>query len=219
MSEFLLSTNLLRQTYISVWQIPRSLQSWNPHGNPDPTAATPLHAQQQVALMERATKEHRAREQNITNDMHAKLTRYLVENLLMINYADSPKHQSRGDSAMVEGWSFSAAGLLVTSHLLILQTMLLTIRCSAHRTWLSIYTGSSVPCENIFSDAGLTDTKCCARLLPENFGAIQTVKGKLQEGAEMPPSTNWCKMGQWRRTDDGWLYCEVRKQKSMVETV
>jgi hypothetical protein len=37
--------------------------------------------------------------------------------------------------------------------------------------------GSSVPCEHAFSDAGLTDTKRRARLLPENFGSIQTVKG------------------------------------------
>ena len=36
--------------------------------------------------------------------------------------------------------------------------------------------GSSVPCERAFFDAGLTDTKRRARLLPENFGAIQIVK-------------------------------------------
>ncbi|KAG2123775.1 uncharacterized protein EDB93DRAFT_1047572, partial [Suillus bovinus] len=40
--------------------------------------------------------------------------------------------------------------------------------------------GSSVPCERAFSDAGLTDTKRCARLLPENFGDIQTVKGRYK---------------------------------------
>jgi hypothetical protein len=37
-----------------------------------------------------------------------------------------------------------------------------------------------VPCERAFSDAGLTDTKRRARLLPENFGDIQTVKGKYK---------------------------------------
>ena len=41
--------------------------------------------------------------------------------------------------------------------------------------------GSSVPCECMFSDAGLTDTKRCARLLPEDFGAIQTVKGHYKK--------------------------------------
>ncbi|KZP32729.1 hypothetical protein FIBSPDRAFT_664534, partial [Athelia psychrophila] len=38
--------------------------------------------------------------------------------------------------------------------------------------------GSSVPRKRVFSDVGLTDDKCCARLLPANFGDIQTVKGK-----------------------------------------
>lgn len=37
--------------------------------------------------------------------------------------------------------------------------------------------GSSVPCERAFSDAGLTDTKRRARLLPKNFDDIQIVKG------------------------------------------
>ncbi|KAG1802800.1 uncharacterized protein HD556DRAFT_1190235, partial [Suillus plorans] len=37
--------------------------------------------------------------------------------------------------------------------------------------------GSSVPCERAFLDAGLTDMKWCAPLLPKNFGDIQTVKG------------------------------------------
>jgi hAT family C-terminal dimerisation region len=41
--------------------------------------------------------------------------------------------------------------------------------------------GSSVPCERVFSDAGLTDTKRRARLLPDNFGNIQTVKGKYKK--------------------------------------
>ena len=40
--------------------------------------------------------------------------------------------------------------------------------------------GSSVPCERAFSDAGLTDTKRRARILPENFGSIQTVKGRYK---------------------------------------
>lgn len=41
--------------------------------------------------------------------------------------------------------------------------------------------GSSVPCERLFSDAGLTNTKRRGRLLPENFGAIQTVKAQLKK--------------------------------------
>ncbi|KAG1891686.1 uncharacterized protein F5891DRAFT_908280, partial [Suillus fuscotomentosus] len=40
--------------------------------------------------------------------------------------------------------------------------------------------GSSVPCEHVFSDAGLTDIKCCAHLLPENFGDIQIVNNKYK---------------------------------------
>ncbi|OJA19884.1 hypothetical protein AZE42_09572 [Rhizopogon vesiculosus] len=41
--------------------------------------------------------------------------------------------------------------------------------------------GSSVPCERAFSDAGLTDTKRRARLLPKNFGDIQTLKGSFKK--------------------------------------
>ncbi|KAG1802186.1 uncharacterized protein HD556DRAFT_1228619, partial [Suillus plorans] len=41
--------------------------------------------------------------------------------------------------------------------------------------------GSSVPCEQAFLDAGLTNTKQHARLLPKNFGDIQTVKGKYKQ--------------------------------------
>ncbi|KIK31679.1 hypothetical protein CY34DRAFT_31093, partial [Suillus luteus UH-Slu-Lm8-n1] len=41
--------------------------------------------------------------------------------------------------------------------------------------------GSSVPCERAFSDAGLTDSKRRARLLPENFGDIQIVKNKYKK--------------------------------------
>ena len=40
--------------------------------------------------------------------------------------------------------------------------------------------GSSIPCERAFSDAGLTNTKHQARILPENFGSIQTVKGRYK---------------------------------------
>ncbi|KAG1818147.1 uncharacterized protein BJ212DRAFT_1479974 [Suillus subaureus] len=40
---------------------------------------------------------------------------------------------------------------------------------------------SSVPCERAFSDAGLTDTKRRARLLPANFGDIQIVKNKYKK--------------------------------------
>ena len=41
--------------------------------------------------------------------------------------------------------------------------------------------GLSVPCEQAFSSAGLTDDKRCGCLLPEHFGDIQTVKGKYKK--------------------------------------
>src|SRR5882724_1840255 len=41
--------------------------------------------------------------------------------------------------------------------------------------------GSSVPCEHVFSDAGLTDEKLHAWILPGNFDTIQTVKGKYKK--------------------------------------
>jgi hypothetical protein len=48
------------------------------------------------------------------------------------------------------------------------------------RDFLAIQ-GSSVPCERVFSSAGLTDTKRRGGLLPENFGAIQIVKGHFKK--------------------------------------
>ncbi|EJC99165.1 uncharacterized protein FOMMEDRAFT_94352, partial [Fomitiporia mediterranea MF3/22] len=36
--------------------------------------------------------------------------------------------------------------------------------------------GSSVPCEHVFSGAGLVDTKQCNQLLPETFEAIEILK-------------------------------------------
>src|SRR5882724_13632459 len=114
--------------------------------------------------------------------MHSELTRYLAENLLMINYADSPKHQAE---VILQWWKVghSAAGLLVNlTNLLILQDNAThyPVLSRIALDYLSLQR-SSVPCEHIFSDAGLTDMKCCARLLPENFGAIQTVKGKYKK--------------------------------------
>src|ERR1700723_195828 len=39
----------------------------------------------------------------------------------------------------------------------------------------------AVPCERIFSDAGLADSKRRARLLPSNFGDIQIVKNHYKK--------------------------------------
>ncbi|KJA15355.1 hypothetical protein HYPSUDRAFT_100526, partial [Hypholoma sublateritium FD-334 SS-4] len=40
--------------------------------------------------------------------------------------------------------------------------------------------GSSVPCKQIFSDAGLTDSKWCRCFLTETFAAVQIVKAKYK---------------------------------------
>jgi truncated hemoglobin YjbI len=79
--------------------------------------------------------------------------------------------------------------------------------------------GSSVLCERIFPDAGLTDMKHHARLLPENFGAIQTVKGKYKKEwrrhQAQIDAKRAAEKNQWM--DDS--IAEVQKQKSMAETV
>jgi hypothetical protein len=62
--------------------------------NPIPTTPAPVACTMSSSLIERATQEHQAHEQNTTNDMHAELTAYLRENLLMIDYADSPECQA-----------------------------------------------------------------------------------------------------------------------------
>src|SRR5882672_2899150 len=62
--------------------------------------------------------------------MRDELTRYLAENLLMINYADSPERQAE---VILKWWKVghSAVGLLVLSSSPIFRTMLLAIQCSA----------------------------------------------------------------------------------------
>jgi hypothetical protein len=61
-----------------------------------------------------------------------------------------------------------------------LNAMCYPVLSSMARDYLPIQ-GSSVPCERVFSDAGLTDTKHRARILPENFGDIQIVKNKFKK--------------------------------------
>jgi hypothetical protein len=41
--------------------------------------------------------------------------------------------------------------------------------------------GSPIPCKCVFSDTRLTDTKRRMRLLPDNFGKMQAVKGKYKK--------------------------------------
>ena len=121
---------------------------------------------------------------------------------------------------MVEGWSIcsGAACSVKLTNVLILQdnATRYPVLSRIALDYLPIQ-GSSVPCERVFSDAGLTDTKRRARLLPENFGAIQTVKGKYKK--------------EWRRRQaqidakraaekNRWMddsIAEVQKQKSMAE--
>ena len=126
----------------------------------------------------------------------------------------------RGNSAMVEGWSFCsrAACSVKLTNVLILQDNATRYPVLSHIAldYLPIQ-GSSVPCEHIFSDAGLTDMKHCARLLPENFGAIQTVKGKYKKERRRRQAQIDAKRAaeknQWM--DDS--IAEVQKQKSMAE--
>lgn len=74
--------------------------------------------------------------------------------------------------------------------------------------------GSSVPCERAFSDAGLTDTKRRARLLPENFGAIQTVKGRYKkERRRRQELLHAQRAAQKRRWDDDSME-QVSKQST-----
>jgi hypothetical protein len=134
MSEFLLS-NLLSDGCIYQFDKYQKAYKAESSRNPGPTATTPVARTTSSSLIERATQERRAREQNTTNDMRAELTRYLAENLLIINYADSPEHQAE---VILQWWKVghSAAGLPVLSSssspiCSYCRTTLLTIRCSA----------------------------------------------------------------------------------------
>ena len=57
---------------------------------------------------------------------------------------------------------------------------------------------SSVPCECVFSDAGLTDTKHHAHILPENFGDIQIVKNKFKKDRWWYEAEIVASVAEWR---------------------
>jgi len=130
----------------------------------------------------KATESRRAREQSAAQGFRGELTVYLKEELLFVDSRASPLQQAE---AILTWWKvrnhrfwftfncYNFAALQKnTSHFPILS-------CIAF-DFLPVQ-GSSVPCERAFSDAGLTDTKRRARLLPENFGVIQTVKAHYKK--------------------------------------
>lgn len=132
MSEFLLSPNLADG---HIYQFDKYQKAYKAESsqNPGPTATTLVAHTTSSSLIERAMQECRSREENTSNDMRAELTRYLAENLLMINYVDSPECQAE---VILQWWKVghSAAGLLVLSSSLMCsyyRTMLLAIQCSA----------------------------------------------------------------------------------------
>ena len=150
--------------------------------------------------------------------MCAELTRYLSENLLTINYADSPECQAE---VILRWWKvrqmFCHPDNL--TNLLVLQdnATRYPVLSQIALDYLPIQ-GSSVPCERVFSNAGLTDTKRRAQLLPKSFGAIQTVKGKYKKERRHRQSQidakHAAEKNQWLEDS----IVEVRKQKAMVET-
>lgn len=124
----------------------------------------------------------RAREKQTTKDLRAELKAYLLEDLLSIDEGASPERQGE----LILGWwkvqYFISLPLGVTC--LFRAPQINAIRYPILSRMALDYLpiqGSSVPCERAFSDAGLTDTKRRAQLLPENFGDIQTVKGKYKK--------------------------------------
>ncbi|GJE88702.1 hAT transposon family protein [Phanerochaete sordida] len=102
-----------------------------------------------------ATASRRQREASAARGGRSELLRYLNEPLA---------EASEGDiSAVLEWWKKHASRFPVLAQMA--------------RDFLPVQ-GSSVPCERAFSSAGLTDDKRRGAILPENFGAIQTLKAR-----------------------------------------
>jgi hypothetical protein len=76
--------------------------------------------------------------------------------------------------------------------------------------------GSSVPCERAFSDVGLTDTKRRARLLPDNFGDIQMVKGKYKKERRRQVAQVAAKRAAEKRRWHDDSVVEVQRQVSVL---
>ncbi|OJA16492.1 hypothetical protein AZE42_14000, partial [Rhizopogon vesiculosus] len=113
-------------------------------------------------LIAEATERRCAREKETVQDPRAELKTYLSEILLCIDENLLPESQAE---LILSWWKvLFLVIILVASPLIFFPIQ-----------------GSSVPaCERALSDAGLTDAKRCARLLPKNLGDIQTLKGSFK---------------------------------------
>ena len=216
MSEFLLSPNLADG---HIYQFDKYQKAYKAESsrNPGPTAATPVARTTSSSLIERATRERRAREQNTSNDMYAELTRYLAENLLMINYADSPERQAE---VILQWWKVghSAAGLLVLSSSLMCsyyRTMLLAIRCSAVSHSIIYLYRDHLFHVNTFFPMWVSQIRSAVR----DCFLKTSVPFKLSRASTRrsgDTTRHKLMQNEWRRRTDGWMTllrrCKSRSQ-------
>ena len=108
-------------------------------------------------------------------------------------------------------WLSLSTQQLNASHFLILSC----ITCD----YLAVQ-GSSVPSERVFSNAGLTDTKCHSSMLPSTSGAVQTVKARYKQERHIQSASCymwgteealgcWCCGADWKaqKHSIAWLVC------------
>ncbi|CAL1714259.1 unnamed protein product [Somion occarium] len=109
------------------------------------------------AFIENATANRRQREKRTIKDLRAELKKYLEEDLVVV-----PKGQPFD---LLSYWKAESLRAPVLGDIA--------------RDYLAIQ-GSSVPCERVFSSAGLTDDKRRGSIIPQNFEAIQTCKARYR---------------------------------------
>jgi len=156
---------------------------------PTHTASTPAskptcEPSRGPSWLQKATENRLAWESTTDKGPRPELTMYLEEILLVIDWDASPEEQAE---AILKWWKVrlinfccSHSWTMLTSHWTQSNAARFPILNCIALDYLPVQ-GSSVPCECVFSDAGLTNTKCHAHLFPENFDAIQTVKGHYKK--------------------------------------
>jgi hypothetical protein len=158
-------------------------------------------------------------EQGTSRDPHAKLQKYLQDNLLVEIENGTPSEIA---NQVLEWWKVrclsSGCNQLWQFHTMQANATFYPTLSRMAQDFLAVQ-ASSVPCERTFSDAGLSDMKRRGRFLPENFSAIQLAKTwykKERRHQELEESEQQASQRKvWERDNQ----CIVQQRRSTIDTV